>query len=62
LIFQHGETLEDIWQAHELARRAAVMGATKWLKDVEHRYRIDPRFTSICERSVLVKIDSVMMV
>ena len=29
LIFQHGETLEDIWQAHELARRAAEMGATK---------------------------------
>ncbi len=29
LIFQHGETLEDIWQAHELAQRAAAMGATK---------------------------------
>jgi hypothetical protein len=29
LIFQHGETLEDIWQAHELARRAAEMEATK---------------------------------
>jgi hypothetical protein len=29
LIFQHGETLEDIWQAHELARKAAEMGATK---------------------------------
>ena len=28
LIFQHGETLEDIWQAHELARKAAEMGAT----------------------------------
>ena len=27
LIFQHGETLEDIWQAHELARKAAEMGA-----------------------------------
>lgn len=27
-IFQHGETLEEIWQAHELARRAAEMGAT----------------------------------
>lgn len=29
LIFQHGETLEDIWQAHELARKAAEMGATQ---------------------------------
>jgi hypothetical protein len=29
LIFQHGDTLEDIWQAHELARKAAEMGATK---------------------------------
>lgn len=29
LIFQHGETLEDIWQAYELARKAADMGATK---------------------------------
>src|SRR5690348_5627668 len=28
LIFQHGETLEDIWQAHELARRVAETGAT----------------------------------
>ena len=28
LIFQHGDTLEDIWQAHELARRATEMGAT----------------------------------
>src|SRR5215472_11970851 len=28
LIFQHGETLEDIWQAHELARTAAEMGAS----------------------------------
>jgi hypothetical protein len=28
VIFQHGETLEDIWQAHELARKAAAMGAT----------------------------------
>src|SRR2546430_1913312 len=23
LIFQHGKTLQDIWQAHELARKAA---------------------------------------
>src|SRR5215471_11600592 len=29
LIFQHGETLEDIWQAHELARRAAELEATQ---------------------------------
>lgn len=29
LIFQHGETLKEIWQAYELARRAAAMGATK---------------------------------
>ena len=29
LIFQHGETLEDIWQAHELARKAVEMGATQ---------------------------------
>ncbi len=29
LIFQHGETLEDIWQAHELARKAAELGATQ---------------------------------
>jgi hypothetical protein len=29
LIYQHGETLEDIWQAHELAQTAAKMGATK---------------------------------
>src|SRR5215472_15062435 len=28
LIFQHGETLEDIWQAYEMARRAAEMGAS----------------------------------
>jgi len=33
LIFQHGETLEDIWQAHELAQRAAAMGATKSMGD-----------------------------
>ena len=29
LIFQHGETLDDIWQAHELASKAAKMGATQ---------------------------------
>jgi hypothetical protein len=28
LIFQHGESVEDIWQAHELAQRAVDMGAT----------------------------------
>lgn len=28
LICQHGETLEEIWQAHELVQRAAEMGAT----------------------------------
>lgn len=28
LIFQHGEILEDIWRAHELAQKAAEMGAT----------------------------------
>src|SRR5947199_861764 len=28
LIFQHGETLEDIWQAHELTQKAVDMGAT----------------------------------
>jgi hypothetical protein len=29
LIFQHGETLEEIWQAHKLARKAAELGATQ---------------------------------
>jgi hypothetical protein len=29
LIFQHGDTLEDIWQAHALAQRAAALGATQ---------------------------------
>src|SRR2546423_15128633 len=29
LIFQHAETLEDIWQAHELTQRAPEMGAKK---------------------------------
>jgi hypothetical protein len=29
LIFQHGETLEDIWQARELVRKAAELGATQ---------------------------------
>lgn len=33
LIFQHGDTLEDIWQAHELAQKAAKMGATKAMDD-----------------------------
>jgi hypothetical protein len=39
LIFQHGEILSDIWQAHELAQTAADLGAsasmgpkdTRWL-------------------------------
>lgn len=29
LIFQHGATLEDVWQAHELARRAVAMETTE---------------------------------
>ncbi|HEU5227587.1 MAG TPA: hypothetical protein VFU49_07210 [Ktedonobacteraceae bacterium] len=29
LIFQHGETPEDIWQAHELAQRSVELGATQ---------------------------------
>ena len=29
LIFQHGTTLDEIWHAHELARRAAAMEATE---------------------------------
>ena len=28
LIFQHGETLDDIWQAHELAEQATELGAS----------------------------------
>jgi hypothetical protein len=28
LIFQHGETVPEIWQAHELARTAAELGAS----------------------------------
>jgi hypothetical protein len=28
LILQHGDTLEEIWQAHALAQRAAELGAT----------------------------------
>jgi hypothetical protein len=38
LIFQHGETLEDIWQAHELARRAAEMGATTAMGSKDSRW------------------------
>jgi hypothetical protein len=33
LLCQHGETLEEIWQAHELARKAAEMGATQSMGD-----------------------------
>jgi hypothetical protein len=38
LIFQHGETLEEIWQAHELAQRAAEMGATKAMGSKDSRW------------------------
>jgi hypothetical protein len=33
MIFQHGETLEHYWQAHELARRGAELGhrIARWL-------------------------------
>lgn len=31
LIYQHGESLDDIWQAHTLARRATELGATAML-------------------------------
>jgi hypothetical protein len=33
MVFQHGETLEDFWQAHELARRGAELGHPncRWL-------------------------------
>jgi hypothetical protein len=33
LIYQHGETLDEIWRAHELAQRAAEMGAIELLGD-----------------------------
>jgi hypothetical protein len=38
LIFQHGETVEDIWQAHELAQRAAEMGATESMGYIDSRW------------------------
>jgi len=38
VIFQHGETLEDIWQAHELARKAAEMGATTAMGNKDSRW------------------------
>ncbi len=38
LIFQHGETLEEIWQAHELARKAAEMGATQSMGPKDSRW------------------------
>nr|BBH87857.1 hypothetical protein KTC_26080 [Thermosporothrix sp. COM3] len=33
MIFQHGETLDDIWQAHELAQKSASLGfaRARWL-------------------------------
>jgi hypothetical protein len=33
IIFQHGETLEHYWQAHELAKKGAELGhrASRWL-------------------------------
>jgi hypothetical protein len=33
MIFQHGETLEHYWQAHELARKGAELGhrSSRWL-------------------------------
>jgi hypothetical protein len=38
LIFQHGETLEEIWQAHQLAHRAAEMGATQSMGEKDSRW------------------------
>jgi hypothetical protein len=38
LIFQHGETVEDIWQARELALRAAEMGATQSMDYKDSRW------------------------
>lgn len=38
LIFQHGETLEDIWQAHELAQKAADMEATGSMGNKDSRW------------------------
>jgi hypothetical protein len=38
LIFQHGETLEDIWRAHLLAQKAAEMGATQTIDGKDSRW------------------------
>ena len=38
LIFQHGETLDDIWQAYGLARQAADMGATQSMGPKDSRW------------------------
>jgi hypothetical protein len=38
LIFQHGETLQEIWQAHELARKAAELGATQSMGPKDSRW------------------------
>ena len=38
LIFQHGETLQDIWQAHELAQKAAAMVATRAMSYKDSRW------------------------
>lgn len=38
LIYQHGETLDEIWRAHELAQRAADLGATGTLGDKDSRW------------------------
>lgn len=29
LIFQHGDTVQEVWQAHELAQKAAELGSTQ---------------------------------
>lgn len=33
MLFQHGETLEEYWRAHELAKQAVALGSTnaRWL-------------------------------
>ncbi|HEU5379690.1 MAG TPA: hypothetical protein VFV38_30065 [Ktedonobacteraceae bacterium] len=38
LIFQHGKTLQEIWQAYELARKAAKLGATQSMGDKDSRW------------------------
>jgi hypothetical protein len=38
VILQHGETLQDIWHAHELAQQAAELGATQSMGPKDSRW------------------------